>query len=43
MLSYYDSIIVATSLIEDCTILYSEGMQHGILIDDRLKIINPFI
>lgn len=43
MLSYYDSIIVATSLIEDCTILYSEDMQHGIFIDDRLKIINPFI
>lgn len=43
LLSYYDSVIVAASLAEDCNILYSEDMQHGMLVDNRLKIINPFI
>ena len=43
LLSYYDSVIVAASLVEDCNILYSEDMQHGMLVDNRLKIINPFI
>jgi predicted nucleic acid-binding protein len=40
--SYYDSIIVATALENECNILYSEDMQHNQLIDDKLTIINPF-
>lgn len=42
-LQYYDSLIVATALENDCNILYSEDMQHGLVIDNRLKIINPFV
>ena len=42
-LSYYDSIIVSTALISNCSILYSEDMQHNILIENKLRIINPFI
>ena len=38
----FDSIIVASALEASCTILYSEDMQHGLVIDG-LKIINPFI
>jgi predicted nucleic acid-binding protein len=37
----FDAIIVASALEANCTILYSEDMQHGLLIDG-LKIINPF-
>ncbi len=40
--SYYDSLIVTTALDLSCNFLYSEDMQHGQLIDKRLKIVNPF-
>lgn len=42
LLSYFDSIIVASALVANCNILYSEDMQHKLIIDSRLKIINPF-
>jgi len=41
--SYYDSLIIAAALEKNCNILYSEDMQHGHLIENSLKIINPFI
>ncbi len=41
-LQFNDSLIIATALENNCTILYSEDMQNGINIDDSLKIINPF-
>lgn len=41
--SHWDSLIVAAALQAKCTILYSEDMQHGQVIDDRLTIINPFV
>jgi len=40
--SYFDSLIIATALENNCQILYSEDMQHNQLIEDKLKIINPF-
>ena len=42
-LSVYDSMIVASALIGKCEVLYSEDMHHGLLIENTLKIINPFI
>ncbi len=42
-LSVYDAMIVASALLGNCTILYSEDMQHNLLIDDQLRISNPFI
>jgi predicted nucleic acid-binding protein len=39
--SYWDSLIVATALLSDCNILYSEDMQHLHRIADQLVIINP--
>ena len=39
----FDSIIVASSLEADCDILYSEDFQHNQIIENKLKIINPFI
>jgi len=40
--SYYDSQIIASALENQCTILYSEDLQHGHHLDDQLKIVNPF-
>jgi predicted nucleic acid-binding protein len=39
----FDSLIVASALQADCTILYSEDLQHNLLVENRLRIINPFI
>lgn len=41
--SFWDSLIVASALQINAAILYSEDMQHGTIIDNRLKIINPFV
>nr|WP_161499170.1 PIN domain-containing protein [Flavipsychrobacter stenotrophus] len=37
----FDAIILAAALEGNCTLLYSEDMQHGLKIDS-LTIINPF-
>ncbi len=41
--SYYDSLIVASALEADCTLLASEDMHNGLLIEGRLRIVNPFL
>ena len=41
--SFYDSLIIASALELDCAVLYSEDMQHGQIIDEQLKITNPFL
>ncbi len=41
-LSYWDSLIVAAALASEVRVLYSEDMQHGLLIHETLKIVNPF-
>lgn len=41
--SYWDSLIIATSLQSDCGVLYSEDMQHNQVIENQLRIINPFV
>jgi predicted nucleic acid-binding protein len=38
----YDALIVASALEARCTILYSEDMQDGQVIEGRLTIRNPF-
>jgi predicted nucleic acid-binding protein len=35
-------MIVAAAQEAGCRTLYSEDLQHGQLIDKRLKVINPF-
>lgn len=42
-LSHYDSLIVAAALQANCSLLYSEDMQHGQIFDSQLKVVNPFI
>jgi len=40
--SFYDSLIIATALENNCNILFSEDLQHQQIIRGKLKIINPF-
>lgn len=42
-LSYYDSLIVSSAQMDNCTYLFSEDMHNGLKIDDKLLIVNPFI
>jgi predicted nucleic acid-binding protein len=39
----FDSIVVASALEANCHILYSEDFQHGLVVENRMKIINPFV
>ncbi|MDQ0420002.1 putative nucleic acid-binding protein [Peteryoungia aggregata LMG 23059] len=41
-LSIYDAMIVAAALLAECDTLISEDMQDGLVIDNRLRIVNPF-
>ncbi|MFI5201621.1 MAG: PIN domain-containing protein [Candidatus Kapaibacterium sp.] len=40
--SYWDSLLVATALRSGAKNLYSEDMQHGLVVDGRMTIWNPF-
>ncbi len=42
-LSFWDGLIVASAFAANAEILYSEDMQNGLLVENKLKIINPFI
>ena len=41
-LSIYDAMIAASALHAECDTLWSEDMHDGIVIQDRLRIANPF-
>jgi predicted nucleic acid-binding protein len=38
----HDGMIVAAALEAGCDVPLSEDLQHGLMVDGRLKIINPF-
>jgi predicted nucleic acid-binding protein len=40
--SYYDCLMLSSALDRGCDIIYTEDMQDGQFIEDRLAIINPF-
>lgn len=40
--SFYDALIAAAALEAECTILYSEDLQDGQAIEERLTVRNPF-
>lgn len=40
--SFWDSLIIASALSVHAEILYSEDMQDGLIIMNKLTIINPF-
>jgi predicted nucleic acid-binding protein len=41
-LSVYDAMIVASALIAGCTTLWTEDMHSGLLVEGRLRLVNPF-
>ena len=41
-LSIYDAMIAASALHAACDMLWSEDMHDGMVIQDRLRIANPF-
>lgn len=40
--SYFDSLMIASALEHGCTIICSEDMHNTHVIDDKLRIMNPF-
>ena len=40
--SWWDSLVLASALENDCKIIYSEDMRHGQVIENTLEILNPF-
>lgn len=40
--STFDAMIVAAAMHAGCDTLWSEDMQHGMLVGERLRILNPF-
>jgi len=41
--SLFDCLVISTALEANCSIIYSEDMQHNQMIDNKVKIINPFM
>ncbi len=42
-LSFWDSLIISSALENKCSILYSEDMQNGFNIFNKIRIVNPFL
>ncbi len=42
-LSVYAAMIASAALLAGCDRLFSEDMQHGLLLDRQLRVCNPFI
>ncbi len=41
-LAVYDAMIAAAALLAGCETLWSEDMQDGLVIDGRLRVVDPF-
>jgi predicted nucleic acid-binding protein len=41
--STYDAMIVASALHTGCDTLWSEDMQDGTVIEENIRIANPFL
>ncbi|TGQ38369.1 PIN domain-containing protein [Mesorhizobium sp. M00.F.Ca.ET.216.01.1.1] len=41
-LSTYDAMIASAAIHAGCDTLWSEDMQHGMALDEGLRIVNPF-
>jgi predicted nucleic acid-binding protein len=42
-LSIFDGLVVAGALEAGCATLWSEDMHHGLVIDQSLTVLNPFV
>lgn len=41
--SFYDALMLAVALSGGARTIYSEDMQHGMTIDEALRVVDPFI
>lgn len=41
--SFNDGHILAAALQSSCEVLYTEALEHGLLVEERMRVINPFI
>jgi predicted nucleic acid-binding protein len=41
-LSVYDAMIASAALLAECDTLFSEDLQDGLLVNGRLRVVNPF-
>ena len=41
--SYYDCLMLASALESNCTSIMTEDMSNGQIINEQLKIVNPFV
>lgn len=41
-ITIWDAMIVEAALRSGCATLYSEDLQDGWVVDDRLRVVNPF-
>jgi predicted nucleic acid-binding protein len=41
-ISFWDSLVISSALESKAQIIYTEDMQHNLIINDILQIINPF-
>jgi len=41
--SHWDSLIISSSLQNNCALLYAEDLQKNQVIENKLTIINPFL
>ena len=39
--SIYDAMILASAQRAGCRVVFTEDLQHGQVIDERIKIVNP--
>ena len=42
-LAFYDSALLASALLADCGVFYSEDMREGMVIENCITIRNPFL
>jgi len=40
--SFWDSLVIASALESECKVLYTEDLQDGLMINEKLTIKNPF-
>jgi predicted nucleic acid-binding protein len=42
-ISFGDALVVEAALAAGCATLYTEDLNDGWLVDDRLQVVNPFV
>jgi predicted nucleic acid-binding protein len=41
-LAFYDALMVAAALSAGCSNYYSEDLHHGLVVEEKLTVMNPF-